>query len=264
MNANKIKLRPSGEQLALCFNWPSWPADVSFAMVVNYLRKSGYEMLPHLVRYSSDPHAQSSTYVDHLPYINLISDSEMVDLIGSNDSPVHSVSFLILDKPNTDSCVDAICYGYETNVDRRVGSSPSVEIITDGWFFSLPNFEADAKQIGSYYRQLFCNLCIALTPSYAAILHEASLPCSYSLSAQSPTSLFNNFYLDRSIVDQLDLSLEEAFSGATIAHLDAGVFVSTSKWFGGIANSVANYDIKISTAAVVKAIHKAFPQFARE
>jgi hypothetical protein len=104
-----------------------------------------------------------------------------------------------------------------------------IAILGEGWRFSTPGYEQQARTDGQKCVRSFSLLCGSLLPDYAAILNEESLPCKVDLNGESGRRCFRNFFVNRTSVGESGIrAIKEMYRPHLFIETDFGLFVYTS------------------------------------
>jgi hypothetical protein len=123
--------------------------------------------------------------------------------------------------------------------DASQVDNPSISIRGEGWVFSTPGQEKQAKKAGRHCYQKFTEICDDLDPDFASILNEDSLPCAYDLAGGAGKRCFANFFVSARAYDAKVISvIEHLYSDAYIERLPNGIYVSTWSYFNPHATTI--------------------------
>ncbi len=127
----------------------------------------------------------------------------------------------------THSVPEIVTYSPVSSAASEV-DNPAVAILSEGWVFSTPGYERQARRAGRRCYQRFVEICAALDPDYAAILNEDSLPCRYDLARTQDTRCFTSFFVSQRAYDANTIkSIEGLYHDAYTERISTGLYVSS-------------------------------------
>lgn len=106
-----------------------------------------------------------------------------------------------------------------------------VAILAEGEPFSGPHNPERGRKPGRRTYEVFRELVVALSPSYASITVEAPVKCPTDLHRDPRSHTFIDFYLSESFAGHSTLaSVTRLFEGAYQEHIADGMYISTYKY----------------------------------
>ena len=125
------------------------------------------------------------------------------------------------------------------NVDHH-----PIAIWTEGWLFSGPldfvaEHRAEAKQAGHRVYQRFRQLVEILSPTYATIGVEQSLPCLTDLRMKPTAYVFTDFFVNANFLGASALAqIHEWYLDAYTEQFANGLYVSSTGYFNPVHKNV--------------------------
>jgi hypothetical protein len=243
MKVAKVDLKPmkdlSGELVELDFNFGTIDRTKALAKVIQHCCEHGGIFAGKILQ-CEGPDAGKHRY-------SSIADRTVrrlsVDSTGLSrkltDADVDVVSAAVWSAIGISDGVPEVITYCGVSSDASLVDNPSISIRGEGWVFSTPGQEKQARKAGRHCYEKFIEICSALDPDYASILNEDSLPCSYDLANGVGKRCFANFFVSARAYDAKVVSvIEHLFSDAYLERLPNGIYVSTWSYFNPGATTI--------------------------
>ena len=235
---------PHGEQVELGFYFGSTARRDAFERVIKYCCENG-GIFDGTVLQSEEtgPRSNRFTHIYDRGVRELtIAVNELEKRLEDKDGDIVKVAIWSAIGTSTD-VPEVVTYG-GVSADASQVDNPTIAVVGEGWVFSTPGYERQAKKVGRRCQKKLMEICSALDPDYAAILNEDSLPCRYDLARGAGKRCFANFFIsERAYQQSMLTAIEALYRDAYTERTSTGIYVSTWSMYNPknitIANNVA-------------------------
>jgi len=219
---------PSGELVELDFYFSDRTdvdalRDISMHCIKNGGKYSGELLVSH--HENARTHKFQNIYSSKVRVIE-VSDSRLLDTLNDGNTrvvkvPIYLALGIIKKRP------EIVTYNPVSNKASGKDYHP-VAIVSEGWEFSTPGYELQAKKAGKLCYEKLKAVCTDLNPDYAAILNENSLPSPHDLEPETADYYFSDFYVCSSAYGTNTISkIEAMYDDSYLERLPGGIYVSS-------------------------------------